>query len=261
VGKKPSLIDQIEQDALDGEASLAGALRKCVALGGRAGSAELRDWATRELQGYEDGAETPEFRKVRAPILVDGIAGFNRITGQQISTFDLPDFTRGKISDEIALRQGVRELEEMVQSSREQGHAVRLGITGGAELAKLMNAEMNGTTWVERIYWSVSATAVVGILDQIRTRLVALGAELRATSPDPDAPSAAEAANAVNVVINGKARTVNVNAAQSTGSGSLTVHPPSDPERPWWKRTKVIFGLLAGVASIAGLLIAWHPWM
>lgn len=46
------LLDQIERDVLDENVSVATALRKCVALGGRSGSAALRDWATRELEGY-----------------------------------------------------------------------------------------------------------------------------------------------------------------------------------------------------------------
>lgn len=50
--RKDPLIDQIERDALDEKASLASALRKCVSLGGKSRSDELRDWATRELKGY-----------------------------------------------------------------------------------------------------------------------------------------------------------------------------------------------------------------
>jgi len=46
------MLDQIERDALDESASVATALRKCVALGGRSGSQALRDWATQELDGY-----------------------------------------------------------------------------------------------------------------------------------------------------------------------------------------------------------------
>jgi hypothetical protein len=50
MGRRDSdLIADIEQDALDEGASIAGALRKCVVLGGKSGSTKLRDWATREL--------------------------------------------------------------------------------------------------------------------------------------------------------------------------------------------------------------------
>lgn len=68
-----SLLDQIERDALDERASVATALRKCVALGGRSGSQALRDWATRELDGYYGSNDLPEYRIVPAAIQLDGM--------------------------------------------------------------------------------------------------------------------------------------------------------------------------------------------
>jgi hypothetical protein len=43
---------------------------------------------------------------------------------------------------------------------------------------------------IERIYWNVGPTAVLGVLDQIPTKPVALVAEVRATGTDPSAPTA-----------------------------------------------------------------------
>ena len=53
------LLAEIERDVLDESKSVAAALRKCLALGGQAKSAELRDWASRELHGYPDEAAAP----------------------------------------------------------------------------------------------------------------------------------------------------------------------------------------------------------
>ena len=57
--KRSTLLEQIEQAALDDTADITGALRKCVALGGQSGSEELRTWATRELKGYKHERPTP----------------------------------------------------------------------------------------------------------------------------------------------------------------------------------------------------------
>lgn len=46
--QRPSLLAEVERDLLDGK-PLADLLRKCVILGGRSGSHELRDWASKEL--------------------------------------------------------------------------------------------------------------------------------------------------------------------------------------------------------------------
>lgn len=66
------LLQEIEAGALDSKTPIGELLRKVIALGGQSGSEELRDWATRELRGYGPGDELPEYRKVAAPLHVDG---------------------------------------------------------------------------------------------------------------------------------------------------------------------------------------------
>jgi hypothetical protein len=73
--RESNLIGEIERGALDSSVSLADTLRKCVALGGQTRSTELRDWASRELNGYKPQDELPEWRKVTAPLQIDGIKG------------------------------------------------------------------------------------------------------------------------------------------------------------------------------------------
>ena len=74
VASDHTLLAEIERDLLDGRA-LADLLRKCIMLGGRSGSQELRDWAGKELRGYDPDDELPPYRVVSAPIMLDGISG------------------------------------------------------------------------------------------------------------------------------------------------------------------------------------------
>ena len=74
VASKQGLIDQIEADALDTEVPLTDALRRCVMLGGRSGSTALMDWATRQLDGYPNDTDLPEYRVIHAPLRMDGMA-------------------------------------------------------------------------------------------------------------------------------------------------------------------------------------------
>jgi AbiTii len=256
--KKLSLVEQVERDALDGRASLADALRKCVALGGQAGSEDLRDWASRELQGYEGVSDMPAYRTIVAPIVIDGLAGNIHITGEQISVHDLPEVAQGSISEELVIRQGVGELEELIRAARAGGESVRLGLPGGAELAKLMTYEFpNRFRAVERIYWNVSPIVLVGIVDQIRNRLVALVAEVRAVAPDPASPSGEAVTNAVQVAVYGKARDIHISAPQASGPVSTAVVSASGEDKPWWRRAKVLWSIAVGGATIVGVIIAW----
>ncbi len=109
-----TLLSEIERDLLDGK-PLADLLRKCVMLGGRSGSVELRDWASKELRGYDVGDELPAYRTVGAPILADTVTGSAIVTGQRMPLSGFPDFVQENISEEFPLRQGVGELEALVK--------------------------------------------------------------------------------------------------------------------------------------------------
>lgn len=257
--KKLTLVEQIEADALNSGASLADALRKCLALGGRAGSAELREWASQELTGYPGDAELPEYRKIVAPIVIDGFTPNAHITGEQISVHDLPDVAQqAQVSEGIDLRQGVGELEHMVRGT-EKGGTIRLGLPGGALLAKLMTHQLQGSyRAVERVYWNVSPVAVAGVRDQIRTRLVALVAEIRGAG-GVDSLSGETISSAVEVAVHGRARDIHISTAQSDG-GPATIAPSTPETRPWWRTATALWAFAVGLATIAAAVIAWLQW-
>lgn len=259
-----SLLEQIEEGALDSKTSLADVLRKCVALGGRTGSEQLRDWARRELDGYGDGQqELPTYRTVRAAICIDGSDLAKIVKGQQISTFQLPEFSRDSIKDETPIPYGVAELEKLAGSTE----ALQLQHPGMPDLVLYMNAKADYGTAIHSMYWKVSPTSIHGILDTIRTNLVALVAEMRAAGT-VDVPTAEAANQAVQVVIhNAKRSPITVNTNQATGpipgAQTITQQPPSETKSwiPAWVRGPWAFavGTAGIVAAVAGAA-AWAGW-
>ncbi|MBA2312951.1 MAG: hypothetical protein H0V97_09165 [Actinobacteria bacterium] len=254
-----TLIEQVEEDALDSKRSVADALRKCIALGGRAGSEELRAWASRELQGYDKQEDVPEYRIIAAPIVIDGMTGNALVERQQISTHDLPDVAQNAdISETLPLMSGIGELEELARRAREKDEGVMLGLPGGATLAKLMTHEMGDPyRAVQRVYWNASPTAVFGVVDRVRTKLVELVAQIRSDTGSAADPPGDAVQNAVNVVIHEKKSRVTVNTAQSSGSGQATVSPPPEISPPWWRTTKAIWAFVVGAAGIAAAVFAY----
>lgn len=212
VPKNPSgLLIQIQTDALDESISVATALRKCLVLGGETGSAELRDWARRELEGYAGTDPVPEYRVILAPLKVDGIAGNYQVTGEQIAPSRIPDFARNVVSERLELRYGAGSLEALLQQAD-----IKLQPPGASDLVRLMNAQ-DGTMIVS-LYWGVSHAAIHGTLDQIRTALTRLVVELKDSMGDDDViPDADAASQAVNVVINGQGSSVQITTAQAAG--------------------------------------------
>ncbi len=203
------LLAEIERDALDDRVSLAMTLRKCVALGGQTRIAELRDWASSELSGFRRDDEIPEYRTIHVPLKIDGLTVAGQMRGQQISAFELPDVAHDVVSEELKLAHGVGDLQGLVRNAVRSGEtSVKLSPAGSAELMTLMNHQLQGSgQTVLALYWDVSIARIDGVLEQIRTTLVRLVCEMRATMADDESmPSSEQAAQAVNVVLRGGKR-------------------------------------------------------
>lgn len=255
-----SLLAQIEVEALDEGHSVAGALRKCVALGGQTESTELRDWATKELRGYGGDDGLPEYRIVAAPIHIEGATLSAKISGQPIAPSQLPDFVQDKIGEQFEFHNGIGELEELVRNSERSGEPIKLQLPMGADIARVMNQEsgISGQT-ILTVYWAISPVSVRGVIDQVRTGLVQLVAELRAGIPnDQSLPSAEAADQAVQVVVTGKRSNVTVTTAQAGhgGAASISTDRPDPPESGFWTRSRRIGAFIAGLATVVAAIIA-----
>lgn len=243
-------------------------LQKCVVLGSRANSEKLSDWARKELRGYtpSDG-DLPEYRRVRALIALDAALGFGgQVKNQQISSWDLPEFARDTITEEVRLYDGIGDLEQLAESVEDY---LKFALPGSGDLIKYMNAQMNDPyRAITRLYWVVSRSAIRGVVEQVRTSLAELVGELRALMPDDvKDPSKDAADQAVMFVVSGKRNRVTVVSSQSSsGVESRAEARGAEPEsETWWQRWRkrgLIIGaatVISGVAAVATWL-DWIPW-
>ncbi|MER5854450.1 hypothetical protein ABT131_02255 [Streptomyces sp900105245] len=256
-----SLLAEIQRDVLDESKSLASVLRKCIVLGGEANSAPLRTWATLELRGYGPDGELPDFRIIAASLHIDGVSGYNQISGQMISPRMLPEGIRDRIDETYELRAGVGEIEAMIQQA--EGSHIHLGLPMGADIAALMNRSLdNGVQQITRIYRSISVTSLRGVLDHIRTRLTELVGELRALMPDDqDSPTEEQVGQALNVAVHGSPNAqVHLVTSQASGRGQSSVQQAEEPQTPpepgFWTTNRRIGGFLVGLATVIGTVVA-----
>jgi hypothetical protein len=189
-----------------------------------------------------------------------------KFEGQILSPAQLPDVTHGHIDEAAPLPFGVAELESMLKKGDSE---IRLSLPGGSALLAYMNAEAQEAMPGQRItalYWATSSVAVTGVLDRIRTNLVAIVAEMRATGTKGSSTPPAEAADqAVNVVIYGKQRgPININTANTSGDGSsLTINPTPQPDTSLWSRLRKPGAFIVGLAAVIGAVVAvaaWQGW-
>lgn len=248
------LLREIQKGALDGSTSISDLLRKCVALGGAAGSPRLIEWASAELTGYKGTIELPSYRKVSAPLLIDGITGWQQITRQHIAPSALPKFVHEHITEEVEFKHGVGTLEEF---AAQQGDAVLISPPGSAELIRYWNQEQNSDTQsVHRLYWSVSKSEVVGILHQIRNRLVQLIAEFE-IEYDSGAPAEQAVERAVQITMGDGGNLAIVSSDRGSSSGVEIGTTKSPLDEPKWTVGRKIWAAAVGSAGIAGAIFAY----
>ena len=151
------------------------------------------------------------------------------------------------------MMQGVGELEALVRDalSRESG-TIRLSPGMGAELVAYMNSMSdNPYQHIDRIYWAINVAAVEGIIDQVKTALVSLVAELRMAMPSNEGqPSTADVNNAFSLVVEGKGHRVNVTTASGDGTATASV-ANGDHQPLLWKGIKIAGYVAVGLATIA----------
>jgi hypothetical protein len=254
-----TLLSEIERDLLDGK-PLADLLRKCIMLGGRSGSVELRDWASHELRGYDPRDELPNYRTVGAAILADAVTGRAIVKGQRIPLSGFPDFVQENVSEELPLRQGVGELEALVKDKApDQG--IHFSLPMAAEIAGMIDRE-SGNPWqhINALYWSVIPAAIYGVLDNIRTTLTELISELVGTMPrGQEVPTPDQANQAVQVAVHGRKSRVTVTTSQASGDAHSTIFQESQTAAPeksgFWTRGRKIGAALVGLATIVSAII------
>jgi hypothetical protein len=269
MAKNRGLLAELRAGLNDDRTSITSLLQKCIVLGGEVGSEQLRDWARQELKGYINMDSMPDYRRVRAPLCIDGATFHGLITGQPISSMSLPDFAQDTITEEVSLASGIAELESL---SRTDKSTVKLVPPGAQDLVLWMNHQNPDGHQITRLYWAINRSAIEGVVMAVRTSLAELVGELLATVPNGDhSPSKQAADDAIHLVVTGDRNTVTVIGSQATTGGNLTVATAGSTEgtslekESWWQRWRkrgLLIGLATVVAAVAGVFqwLGWMPW-
>lgn len=248
-----ALLRSVQEAALDSNRPVSDALRLCVAAGGRLGSTALQRWARQELRGYAVDDDLPGYRNLHAQLQMDYINGLTQWTGQTVTPGMLPEEARDHMY-RVPMRAAIAEVEAM---ARRDDDVVKMTAAAAEALAATIAERQDDNEFlsIHAVYWSVPISALAGIVDQVRTRLVELVSEfdLALAAPNTAAPEAA--AHAIHVVI-GERSTVSLAAA--TGDRSTATAAPSSDSRPkwwersWWTVSRAIGAAVVGLATIVG---------
>ncbi|MFG1713220.1 hypothetical protein [Micromonospora sp. NPDC049203] len=189
-----TLLRSLREHLLDESEPLAGLLRKCLLLGAETGSEALRDWARKELNGYSDEDEVPTYRKFHdVPLSMDSTSGRFWRQGDTISRLNVPPAARQYVPEEITFKQPVEELQQLAGQQK-----LKFTERGLAVAQAVWSRELGAFQNIDSLYFVMSGSTIMGILGQIRTKLVDVVADLTGDTPMSELPKKGQVDAAVN---------------------------------------------------------------
>ena len=179
-----SLIQQLQDDIVDEQVSLASVLLKAKILAYRLKHDEFKNWVNNELNGYSDGDDVPSYRRYPAYNYGDFRDSSGRLVeNKPIPKINLPEHPRidhirkGFMQDSF-FYEGVVALEDM--RKREEikisWHPMIIAIAARTEIYEGLNLEDAWTAF--------DASIIAEILGVVRSKLLTFVLELQEISPD-----------------------------------------------------------------------------
>ena len=179
-----TITQQLQEDIVNEQVSLASILRRAKILAYRLGHEELKKWIDSELDGYPDEASIPHYRRHQAQNYGDFSRTFGgHVTNAPIPLVSLPDSLK-EFAREISMDGGVGSLESMMHNPDIQQHgAIKFGWPPDAIAFAAQTAiyrEMN----LVSAWKLLGANNITQILETVRNKLLAFVLELQDQFPE-----------------------------------------------------------------------------
>lgn len=184
-----SLLQQIQDEAVDSNYDLGNLLRKCRVLAQRLGNEDLKEWVRCELNGYLGDMEEdlPEYRII-GPVIVQG--HYMGLARAQLTNFPIPqtaikdDQIRKKVFT-IYATGSVPELEHMVKEAGDEG----LRFTLPPEVRSFIkDPGVRQDMQLAAIWRTIDTSGFQGISNTVRNKILDFTLELESEVERTGAP-------------------------------------------------------------------------
>lgn len=220
------LLDELVTLLSDEKSSLTGALLKTKVLLHQIGQKELVEWVNKELNGYVDNDELPEYRIIHTKVLGTVVNIAYRYQNFDLPTMHLEEKWRRRFT-RARLDQSLGSLARM-----QEGDGQSISFPVPVELTGLFTEALESGNHVESAICVANISQIDNIFTQVRSRLLDFVLQLKGELGDlpeeevkPGAPGTANAAslfhnavfgNGVTIVI-GNNNVQHVNSHNKTG--------------------------------------------
>jgi len=177
-----SLLGEIQAAAASDSATLSSILRKCQILAVRLKYEPFKDWVARESNGYPARVELPDYRVMRGvPSKADFIGMTHHVSNYPVPSNIVPDTELQRLLAMMTMRESVAEYEALVEESKgHPGAGIKSPWPAGIAQGLL---HMQGMQCIEA-WQELPITSIVGMLSQIRNRLLTFTLEIEEANPE-----------------------------------------------------------------------------
>lgn len=164
-----SIIEEIQNAAVDSECDLGTLLRKCKVLASRLGSKPLEDWLIWESNGYPDDVEVPDYRIWSLEIKGHFTGPFGSgIKYAPIPSVCLPEDVR-KLYEKYKCRQSIAGIEDALKTIKKG--PMRASLSSG-DLAVLLGTNVYRGLNCIQAWAEFSPGNLLELLNTVRNRIL-----------------------------------------------------------------------------------------
>lgn len=228
------LLKDIQKSLLE-EGDLGPILLKLRFLAAKLGSDPLEEWVKHESEGYPNGAELPEYRKIG----VSYIADFSGAFGAGIKNAPIPSYLISKFAGDhwnsYNVQQSIAGIEQLEKANSGES-TLRID---ASNLALLLQGNVYENYACVAVTGRMSAAALYEIKNAVRSRILELTLKIEKNVPvadminiiGDDSSSSTKQAAAVNNITNQVVYGNWTNVANSGDGASISVHVESNNKK------------------------------
>lgn len=163
-----SLLKQIQASTLDKQCDVATLLRLCKVFAAEVEAPDLSQWADRELKGYGIDATLPDYRV----LTVTSQGHFSGPYGSGMRNADIPIQMLPERFREQYRRASIIQSVSSLQATVDEAKGSTLMLPWPTEAVQLFGATMYEHMYCLQAWKVISAGALRGVLDAVKTRVL-----------------------------------------------------------------------------------------
>lgn len=175
-----SVLQDIIQTAADSKTSLSDVLRKARILATRLRNEPLKDWVDKELNGYKNKKDLPEYRVIKAQSLGHFAGGF----GREIKGIHIPSMLLEKNHKEWATTGYLMQSISAYEILTEKSDTGSLRVNWPSDLILFYQDKLIEDVNLISAWQEIPASSVFDLLDTVRNRVLSFALEIETESPD-----------------------------------------------------------------------------